>query len=87
MVPIQSVHGCGTGMATAPIVYSLEGLLGDFLAANAGDTTLELCIADFTATGAYNLSGGVSTLGAAALSCIDQPNVYLQVSWARPAHT
>ena len=77
LIPIQSVRGCGLGVAQAPIAYSYSALLTQYLDATS-DVGVAACINGWLGPMA-NLSGGVPSLLDAALGCVPQPQLYLQV--------
>ena len=79
MVPIQTVRGCGTSVAVAPVGYAYARLLKGSLS-TVTDPTVFQCINTYFTPNA-NLTG-VTTLSNAAIQCVDQLPYYLHV---RPA--
>ena len=67
-VPIQSIVGCGSTVATAPIAASLNNLIARYLASN-NDSTLYECVANFSKSSS-DVAGGATSWADAANNCM-----------------
>ena len=67
-VPIQSIVGCGSTVATAPIAASLNNLIEQYLASNE-DAELSSCMTNFSKP-TTNVVGGVTSWAEAADECM-----------------
>lgn len=67
-VPIQSIVGCGSSVATAPIAASLNNLINRYLASN-NDPLLASCVANYSLS-TTNVVGGATSWADSANRCM-----------------